>query len=363
MVTVAEIAGFIEKIAPPALAEPWDKVGLQVGRAGASAAPVTVCLDVTDAVIDEALACGSKLIICHHPLIFGDFTGPTDSSPAGRLALRAAEAGLGIYAAHTNLDKAPGGISDCMAAALGLTGVEVLEAKERLLKLVVFVPSPALGAVKSALGDAGAGLIGLYSHCSFSSPGIGSFRPLPGASPAEGEVGRDNEVEEYRLEVEVAEADAGRVVAALLAAHPYEEVAYDLYELRRPDRARGLGRVGNLRQPASFEAFIDRCREVFGRHIRYAGGGGAVKRAAVCGGSGGALTGAAAAAGADILVTGDIKLHNAQAALAAGLAVVDAGHDATEVIGMIELGKRLRREFDIKVLAPESIGSIWRGLT
>jgi len=369
LVTVGEIAGFIEKLAPLPLAEPWDKVGLQVGRATAGVGAAIVCLDVTDAVLDEAQARGCQMVISHHPLIFSDFTGLTDLSATGRLALKAAEKGLAVYVAHTNLDKASGGISDAMAARLGLIDVEVLEAADALLKLVVFVPKAAVAAVKTAIGDAGGGRIGPYSHCAFSSAGMGSFRPLPGADPSQGEVGRDNQVEEYRLEVEVGQAEIDAVVEAMLRAHPYEEVAYDIYELRKRDQRRGLGRVGNVKPGVAFDDFIALCVEVFGKQIRYAGRpgdraaeNGRVSRVAVCGGSGGHLAAAAKRAGADLLVTGDIKYHDAQNAVNMGLAVVDAGHDGTEVIGMEDLGKRLEREFEIRVHGPETKSSIWQGV-
>ncbi|MDP1809580.1 MAG: Nif3-like dinuclear metal center hexameric protein [Actinomycetota bacterium] len=372
MVTVGEIARFIEKLAPLPLAEPWDKVGLQVGRATAGVGAAIVCLDVTDAILDEALAWGCQLVVSHHPLIFSDFTGLTDMSATGRLALKAAEKGLAVYVVHTNLDKASGGISDAMAARLGLIDVEVLEAAEALLKLVVFVPKAAVAAVKAAIGDAGGGRIGLYSHCAFSSAGIGSFRPLPGADPSQGEVGRDNQVEEYRLEVEVGQAEIDAVVEAMRRAHPYEEVAYDLYEQRKRDQRHGLGRVGNVKPGVAFDDFIALCVKIFGDHVRYAGRPGdradkntaeaPVSRVAVCGGSGGRLFAAAKRAGADLLVTGDIKYHDALNAVDMGLAVVDAGHDGTEVIGMEDLGKRLEREFDIKFHGLETKSSIWQGV-
>jgi len=374
LVTVGEIAGFIEKLAPLALAESWDKVGLQVGRATAGVGAAIVCLDVTGAILDEALAQGCELVISHHPLIFNDFTGLSDTSATGRLALKAAEKGLAVYVAHTNLDKAAGGISDALAARLGLTDVEALEAGDALFKLVVFVPKLAVDEVKAAIGDAGGGRIGLYSHCAFSSAGVGTFRPLPGANPSEGEVGRENQVEEYRLEVEVGRTEIDAVVEAMRNAHPYEEVAYDLYELRKYDQRRGLGRVGNIKPGVAFDDFIALCVRIFGGHIRYAGSpgsengkwkmenGSSVGRVAVCGGSGGSLVTAAKRAGADCLLTGDIKYHEAQKALDMGLAVIDAGHDGTEIIGMQELGKRLEREFNVKVLWPEAISSIWQGV-
>ena len=362
MVTVGEVAGYIEKLAPLALAESWDRVGLQVGRAGDEVKRLLVCLDVTAEVVSRAVETECRMIVSHHPLFFGDFTGLTEADAAGRLGLRLAEEGINLYVSHTNLDKAPGGINDALAAVFGLADVRVIESAGRLLKLVVFVPKAALAAVRKALGDAGAGVIGLYSHCSFSQPGIGAFRPMPGARPSEGEVGKDNRVEEYRLEVEVSPADLNRVLEAMSAVHPYEEVAFDIYELQNEDRRYGLGRVGELADGMSLEAFVEVCRERVSRGLRVAGPAESmVNRVAVCGGSGASVIERAAAAGAEVLVTGDIKYHDAQKALRLGLAIIDAGHDATELVGLGELASRLAADLDVEVQGAEAPGPylIW----
>lgn len=349
MVTVGEITGFIETFAPLGLAEPWDRVGLQIGRTAAAVNGITVCLDVTKKVISGALAGDCRMVVSHHPLIFRDFKNLTDASASGLLALSAAEAGLAVYAAHTNLDKGPEGINDALADSLGLADIEILEAGDNLYKLVVFVPEKAIAAVRTALGNVGAGTIGLYSHCSFSSRGIGAFRPGPKAMPHEGKVGKDNLVEECRLEVEVGGADIDVVVKAMLEAHPYEEVAYDLYELRKRDKRNGLGRVGNIPE-IGLSDFIDGCIRCFGDQVRFAGPASVkIRRVAVCGGSGAGLAEAAANSGADVLVTGDVSYHDALKAIDMGLIVIDAGHDATEIMGMKVLAKRLGNEFKIKV--------------
>jgi dinuclear metal center YbgI/SA1388 family protein len=349
----------IEALAPPALAEPWDRVGLQLGRKSAPVKRAMVCLDATEAVVEEAAAAGCELIIAHHPVFFRADVCVNDGSASGRAALKAAESRIAIYVAHTNLDKAPGGINDALADILGLKNTRVLEAGEPLYKLVVFVPAAALDDMRKALGDAGAGLIGLYSHCGFSAAGQGSFRPLSGAEPSAGEIGVDNIVDEYRLEVEVSRTSLEAARAAMLAAHPYEEVAYDLYELVNRDRRYGLGRVGDLPVPLSMDIFMNRCREVFAIEPRVAGEAPAVRRVAVCGGSGASLIDAAKGAGADVFVTGDIKYHDACHALDLGLTVIDAGHDHTERTALRAICGRLDERLPIEVLESQHQRRIW----
>ena len=360
MTSVTDISQYLDKLAPESLAEPWDNVGLQIGREALEVERLLVCLDVTDAVLEEAISKNCQLIVAHHPLFFREVTGVTGATPTGQVAMRAIENGLAIYVAHTNLDKAAGGISDSLASSLSLVEVKVLSSQDHLLKLVVFVPRDALEPVKKALGDAGAGTIGLYSHCSFGVAGSGSFRPLAGAHPSLGNVGQDNQVDEVRLEVEVRETDLPKVTEAMIAAHPYEEVAYDLYELRNSDRSAGLGRIGNLKEEIGFDDFIKICKNQISDGIRVSGSIERVKRVAVCGGSGSSLISKAFGAGADVMVTGDIKYHDALGARDIGLALVDGGHDATEFAGILSLSEKLSGEFDIDVVAPRLGRSVWR---
>jgi dinuclear metal center YbgI/SA1388 family protein len=361
LVDVGDVADYLERLAPLSLAEPWDKVGLQVGRRSSPVRRMMVCLDVGDAVISEALERDCQLIVAHHPLLFGDYTPVTEQTAAGRLLLKAVESGLAIYAAHTNLDKAPGGVNDELAGLLGLVDLEPLEKTEPLFKLVVFVPAEALDTVRQAVGDAGAGVIGRYSHCAFSAAGVGAFRPMEGARPAIGEAGRDNRVVEDRLEVEVSQVDLPPVLEALNKAHPYEEVAYDLYELTDKDRRSGIGRVGNVEADRDEESFLELCRRVINPALRAAGHAGIVRRVAVCGGSGGSLVSAASAARADLLVTGDVRHHEALSALNLGLMIVDAGHDLTEIAALRGLTQRWAGELEVEALTPRSEASMWRG--
>lgn len=324
-------------IAPEALREEWDNVGLQVGDPDASVSRVLISLDVTPEVVAEAAGFGAQCVVAHHPLLFRPLRSLREDRPEGRLPAQLIRAGIALYVMHTNLDVARPGTSDALAALLDVMDLEPLvpasgRSGGSRLKLVTFAPAADAERIRAALGDAGAGVIGRYSHCSFSSPGTGSFRPLPGAHPTIGAVGTQEQVQEERIEVVVPAGSLPHVVDALLAAHPYEEVAYDLYPLAQPPDGTGLGRVGRLPASCSLAELAGRVRERLpATSVAVVGDAGRqVQRVALCGGSGGDLVDAAAGASADVLITGDVKHHQALHALDAGLAVIDAGHYGTE---------------------------------
>ncbi len=335
------IMAALERLAPRELAAGWDNVGLLVGSPEQEVASLLVTLDVTPEVAERAAADGVDLIVAHHPLIFKNLSAVRTDTPLGRTLATLLAAGVAVYAAHTNLDTADGGVNDCLAARLALTELRPLavEGRERLLKLAVFVPEDHVEEVRGAITAAGAGYIGNYSHCTFQTAGTGTFMPLAGTEPFIGEQGRLEYAAEYRLETIMPESAAAAVVDAMLKAHPYEEVAYDLYALNNPGRAYGLGRVGRLAAPEPFAAFVRRLKDVLGvEQVRVAGPADRqVAKVAVCGGSGAGLLAAAAAAGVDVLVTGDVKYHEALDAAGGGLTLVDAGHFATEfpVVGAL----------------------------
>jgi dinuclear metal center YbgI/SA1388 family protein len=345
--TVGDWLGLVHDLYPPAQAHDWDSVGLQVGAADWPVSRVLVTLDVTSAVVAEAAEQPDTLVLAHHPLLFRPLARLTPETAAGRIALAAARASVAVVAAHTNLDVTGdgAGTSDPVARALGLVDAVPLTTDVRdhdQLKLVVFVPTEDTEAVLDALAAAGAGGVGEYERCSFRVTGTGTFRPGPGADPHVGTVGEDAAVTEDRLEVEVPRRRVGAVVAALLAAHPYEEVAYDLYP-RVTGADVGIGRVGDLPQPMPLRAVAARVRDGLpAPHTRVAGTPDRlVRRVAVVGGSGMSYVGAARAAGADVLVTGDAKHHEVLDALELGLAVVDAGHHATEAAALPAWVERL----------------------
>ncbi len=326
------IMAALERLAPRSLAAGWDNVGLLVGSPAQEIASLLVTLDVTPQVAERAAAEGVDMIVAHHPLIFKTLNAIRTDTPQGRTLAALLAAGIAVGAVHTNLDAADGGVNDVLAARLGLTELRplVVDGRERLLKLATFVPESHVEEVRQALAGAGAGHIGNYSHCTFQVPGTGTFLPLAGTKPFIGEQGKLEYAAEYRLETILPEDAAPRVIDAMLRAHPYEEVAYDLYALENPGREFGLGRMGRLAAPEPFAAFAARVKTALGlSQIRVAGPTDReVATVAVCGGSGASLL--SAAAGADVFVTGDVKYHEALEAAAAGLTMVDAGHFATE---------------------------------
>lgn len=329
-----DIFKLLEKIAPPALAEGWDNPGLQAGDPQAEIDRVMLTLEVNIEVAREAKTRGAGLIICHHPLIFKPLSSLRLDQPGGKVLAYVIQHNIAVYAAHTNLDMAAGGVNDALAEILGLRETAVLAptGRERYVKLVVFIPAAHTAAVHQAISAAGAGWIGNYSHCSFQTRGTGTFLPLAGADPYIGQPGELEQVEEVRLETIMPVTGLDAVLQAMLKAHPYEEVAYDLYPLENSGPAYGLGRVGNLPTPVSLRAFAQTVKEVLNLPAVRLGGAldETVQKIAVCGGAGAHLWPAAREAGADVLVTGDLKHHEALDMLAAGLSFIDAGHYGTE---------------------------------
>ncbi len=271
----------------------------------------------------------------------------TPDDPVGRVVWQAVRDNVAIIAAHTNLDVAAAGLNHWLATCLQLAEAEPLQATTgQLYKLVVFVPAAHGEAVAAALFAGGAGQLGAYDQCSFQASGIGTFRPGPGASPYLGECGRREQVEEVRLETVVPRRRLNRVLERMLKAHPYEEVAYDLIPLANPWPGVGLGRLGRLPAPVPLADFADRVKVLLGcASVRLVGPPEqVVGKVAVCGGSGAGLIQEAQRRGADVLVTGDIKYHEARQAEELGLALIDAGHFASEHLMVAELAKRLEEE-------------------
>lgn len=337
MPSVSDIARALEAWAPPGSKLSFDRVGLQVGEPGREAGRVLVALDLTPAVVAEAEAWGAGLVITHHPLLFRPLERLVPTDLVAAMAYRLARAGIAAYALHTNLDAAPGGVSFALGELLGLEELRFLEPMaEAVAKLVTFVPEAHLEAVREALAEAGAGRIGGYDACAFTSAGTGFFRPGAGTSPFSGTPGELARAPEVRLEVEVARWDLARVERALRAAHPYEEVAFDVYPVEQPSTQAGLGALGRLPEPEPLSAFLARVADRLGAEaLRYSGHPEAeVARVAVCGGSGSSLLGRALAAGADAFVTADITYHTFFAPMDAEgrprLALIDAGHYETE---------------------------------
>ena len=356
---ITDVIGVLNQLCPPDLAEDWDNVGLQVGDPTVEVSKILLCLDAEEIAIAEAKRCGAQLIIAHHPLIFRALTRLSPLDMPGRILFQAIKENIAVASAHTNLDRAADGLNDWLAARLGLLDSKPLEKPKdgQLYKLVVYVPRGHEGAVMEAVFAAGAGHIGAYDRCSFRVSGTGSFRGSEDTVPFIGTAGEMEETEEVRLETIVPAASLTSVVNRMLKSHPYEEVAYDLIPLANQLSAVGLGRVGRLSQASSLRKFAEQVKTALNiTSLRIVGHPDQkISKVAVCGGTGMSVYADAVRHGADCLVTGDIKFHEAQKARTEGMALIDAGHFATERIMVEELSRRLRaifaeRQFAIEVL-------------
>lgn len=346
--TVSDWLALVDRYYPSAHAATWDNVGLQVGDPDWPIERVLVSLDVTGAVIEEAADGPPTLVLAHHPLLFQPLTALTSATASGRRALAAARAGVAVAAAHTNLDVATDGTgtSDPVAQVLGLTNTRPLTTQlrdDQRVKLVTFAPPESVDAVVDAMSRAGAGRIGDYDRCSFRVAGTGTFRPLEGTDPYSGEgIGVDAAEDEFRVEMELPRRRVAPVVRALSTAHPYDEVAYDLYPLIDGATV-GFGRVGELPEPRTLAEVADRVRaKLPAPHLRVAGDPDRmVRRVVTVGGAGDGLIGTAVGAGADVYITGDLRHHVTLDALELGLTLIDAGHHATEVAALPRWIERL----------------------
>ena len=350
--SVGEIAAAVERLAPPALAEGWDNSGLQVGNPAAGVGRVLVALTPLPEVFEEAEETGADFLLFHHPLIFSPLKSVDTGSYPGNLVARAISENLAVYAAHTSYDAAPDGVSVALAAATGLRGpLEVVSPRGALRKLVVFVPVGDAEAVAEALAEAGAGRIGDYTQCTFRSPGTGTFLPGEESDPHIGERGRLEQVEEVRLETVVPAHLARAAVDAATAAHPYEEVALDVYPVEGTPEGCGYGRFGTLPEPMGPEELAARVSRSLGFPARLMSEGdrAEIRRVAVLGGSGGSFLREVAASGAEAYVTGDLDYHDALLAESLGLAAIDAGHAATELPSLEPLARRLAGLVDAPV--------------
>jgi dinuclear metal center YbgI/SA1388 family protein len=306
-----------------------------------------IALDATPAVIQSAIDSSCQLLITHHPLIFKAQKSISTATPQGSLIHTAIRSGLSVISMHTNYDIANGGLNDLLAERLGLSLSVPLQvtSQQDLAKLIVFVPKDHLDKVRSALLPHAESL-GAYRDCSFSAQGEGTFTPQEGSHPFIGTVGGLERVAEQRLELLIDRCNLSRAVKALLAAHPYEEPAFDIYPLLNEGNKLGLGRIGQLHTPLSLAAFAAHVEnELCVSSLRFVGDPDAViSKVALCSGSGASLIRAASRAGADVLVTGDVKYHEARDAEDLGLALIDAGHFQTEIIMVTAIRQQLQQK-------------------
>ncbi len=311
---IREITGAIEDFAPLYLQESWDNAGMQVGDLDSEVTGVLLCTDVREEIVDEAIERGANMIISHHPLLFRGLKKIVGRSYQERIVAKAIKHDITIYCAHTNMDCAVGGVNFKMAEKLGMKNVHVLDPQQGTQrKIVVFVPTEAVATVEKAMCDAGAGRLGNYDNCTYSMKGEGHYRPLKDADPWAGIVGEDHSEPEVRLEVLVNKALCGRVVAAMIKAHPYEEPAFDIIALENGDNYAGLGVIGDV-EPQDAHVFLEKVKRAFEvAALRYSGNlDRQVRRIAMCGGAGAEFTGLAMSQGADVYITGDMKYHEFQ---------------------------------------------------
>ncbi len=349
--SLGQVVRVLEQMYDPAWARDWDAVGLVCGDPSAPVRRVLLAVDPVESVIDEALAWHADLVLTHHPLLLRPVHGVGVDTPKGRIVHRLIRANCGLYTAHTNADAAAPGVSDALARVLGLTDLEPLSADpaDAIDKIVTFVPEDALDKVVDALAGAGAGEIGEYSRAAFTVAGTGTFVPGPGATPAIGEVGRREDVNERRIEMVLPRDRRAVAVAALRAVHPYEEVPFDVYELASWSGPRGIGRVGRLAAPTTLREFAMLVAEALpasAQGVRIAGDPvGEVSRVAVCGGAGDSLLDAVRGSGADVYVTADLRHHPASEAREragnGGPYLVDVAHWSSEWPWLAGVANRL----------------------
>ena len=330
---VKDILAAIEAFAPPLYQESYDNVGIQVGNPDAEVTGVLLSLDVTEAVLDEAMQRGCSMVVCHHPVIFSGIKRLTGRNYVERIVLKAIKNDITIYAAHTNLDNMYNGVNAKIAEKLGLINTSILETKSNTLsKLYTYAPQDVADKVRDALFAAGAGQVGNYKESSFNTKGTGTFRPGADASPAIGKAGGEREwVEEVKIEVLVEKHNEAAVLKALFNNHIYEEVAYELIPLSNSNQQIGAGMLGTLPNPMEEADFLTLVKKQMRTDcIRHTAlNGKKIEKVALCGGSGSFLLPQAIRAKADIFITGDYKYH--QFFDAEGkIIIADIGHYESE---------------------------------
>lgn len=337
----------LERLAPKSWAEDWDNVGLQVGSLQGRTEKVLLTLDVTPAVVNKAAETGAKLVISHHPPVFRPLRSVRTDLNQGAVIAAALKYGLVIYSAHTNLDSSPAGVNAALAEVLELPNPRILlPVYEQLYKIVVFVPTAQEAELREAIGNAGAGFIGNYSHCTYRVQGKGTFFPHEGTHPFIGQPGKLEEVDETRIETIVPEGQLRQVISAMLRTHPYEEPAYDIYRVENQGPPHGAGRISELDAPVELHEFVLRAVKLLKTRIPQLASSGKtmIKRVAIMGGSGGDYAGAAADKGADLYITGECHYHIAQEVTARGMNVLTVGHYESEQMVWRYVAPLLERE-------------------
>ncbi len=328
----------LEHLAPPEYAESWDNTGLLIGSAGWPLGKALLTIDLTAAVLREAIDAGASMIVAYHPPIFESLKAITDHDPKQRVLLDAIRHGIAVYSPHTALDASPGGVNDWLAAGLGDADVRALQNHESLpadeqLKLVTFCPVDAADTIRNALASIGAGRIGDYSLCSFELKGQGTFLGGGGTNPAIGKAGNLQRVDEVRLEMVLSRASLALAITMLQQSHPYEEPPIEIYALQpRPMRDTGAGRQVTFDQPLPLEELVSRVKQRLGVDQVFASDAqhDAYGRIGLCAGAGGSLLNSAIGQGCQAFLTGEMRHHSVLDAVSRGCTVILAGHTNTE---------------------------------
>ena len=343
----------MEKLAKPEFAEDWDNCGLQLGSNNMEVKKILLALDMSKKVCQRAVDEKYDMVITHHPFFFSGSKKIVLDGYRGEIIRDLIKNDIVLYSAHTNLDIADGGVNDVICGMLGIENVKPLVPSEerKLAKIAVYAPVEDEYAedIRRAVGEMGYGTIGNYSNCSFSAPGHGRFKPEEGSDAFLGEIGEVEVVDEEKIEFLVYEDEISDAVRTVKRAHPYEEVAYDIYPILNRGEIFGHGRIGSLREGIQLGELAKRVKDELG-----CSSGGSVrvyghldkkvKRAAVCGGSGSSFIRDAKRAGADVYITGDLKHHDAQIGRELGICLIDAGHYHTEVHVLNALKQYLENE-------------------
>ncbi len=342
-----KILEYFEHWAPAANAWASDNVGLQIGNENSSIKNILLSLDLNNKVVDEAIKRNCNLIITHHPFLFHPIKNINTTKNTHSIIIeKLLKKDINVFSAHTNLDFTKDGVSFQLAKAIGLKNIRFLKnLKDDQFKLVVFVPDNNLEKVAEAIHNAGGGAIGEYSNCGFRIKGTGTFKGSAKSNPAIGKKNKLEKVEETRLEVLVGKSDLSKIISSMIKAHPYEEVAYDIYPVKNENVNFGFGAVGEFEKGMSIQLFFKTLSKSLKlKNFRYtAGKSKLIRRVAVCGGSCSELVDEAITSGADAFVTADLKYHIFQDA-EEKIYLIDAGHYETEAPVLIEIKKRLEKD-------------------
>jgi len=347
----------IEEKYPTNLAYDWDNVGLLVGDWDSEINKVLVSIEANEKLIEEAIENDIDLIVTHHPFIFSKIKRITTSELKGKLIHKLIKNDIAIYSMHTNFDIANEGLNDYFMSLLGIEKSEILDVtySEQLYKLAVYVPKDYADTVRLKMCEAGAGFIGNYSHCSFNIDGKGTFMPKEGTNPFIGAINSLETVEEIKVETVVPKKVLNSVLNEMLKSHPYEEVAYDLYKIENKGEVFGLGRIAKLDKKMNLEELAQLVKEKLNmNYIRVVGDlNSDITKIAVVTGSGSSYVKDAKKSGTQVLITGDLKYHEAQDALDIGMNIIDCGHFESEYIFKDIMKEFLDEKVDLKVVQSE----------